>query len=103
MDNLGFNWLQAKALPWRQRNAAVEAATRTYLGRVPEGTVLSTWDLAAKLLPFKAELEDARRLSQLLSRMAPYVKPLATHDGETIVRYGRRWKRWQWHGQLKSG
>ena len=97
-----LNWAQAKALPWRQRNASVEAATRACLGRLPQGTVLSTWDLAVKLLPLKAELEDARKLSQLLSRMAPYVEPLATHDGETIIRYGRRWKRWQWHEQRKG-
>lgn len=97
-----FNWEGVKAMPWRQRNAAVETAVRLLLGRTSASLVFSTWELAAKLLPAGADKDEAGRLSQLLSRMAKYLTPLATHDGETIVRYGRRWRRWQWHGQRRG-
>lgn len=87
-----FDWEHAKQLPWRQRNAAVEAALRYFLSRCEPRTVapLSTMELAEKL-------GGDSKLAQLLTRLAPYLSPLARHDGETIMRYGRRWKRWQWY------
>jgi hypothetical protein len=99
--NRPLNWAQAKALPWRQRNASVEAATRACLGRLPATSTLSTWDMAALLDPLILK-EDRAKLAQILARMAPYLEPLASHDGAAIIRYGRRWKRWQWHGQCKT-
>ena len=96
-----LDWAGVKGLPWRQRNAAIEAALRACLGRMKAGAVMSTFDLAGIMDPALTKA-DRGKLAQLLSRMAPYVEPLATHDGETIIRYGRRWKRWQWHEQRKG-
>lgn len=93
-----LNFATLKACPWRQRNAAIEAAARAKLGQIARGETLTSFDFAGILDP-NAEKEDRAKLAQILSRMAPFLGGLATHDGEKIIRFGRQWQRWNWHGQ----
>lgn len=105
-----LDWPTVSKLPWRQRNAHIERAVRTLLCGDWRGVTCSTMDLARKLLghdtshdgvPAKGspEHELATTLARTLAKMAPYMGALATHDGEEIFRYGRKWRRWQWRGQ----
>lgn len=94
-----IEWLKVAALPWRQRNAEVERALREFLA--DEAGTFATFDLACRLWPQglqPANASQVTKLAQLLTRLAPYMGPLATHDGETITRYRKRWRRWRWHG-----
>ena len=95
-------WDNVKDVPWRTRNAAVERALKLHLGQKPSHVVLSSYELAAELDP-TLDKQATGKLAQLLARMAPFMEPLATHDGAMIYRYGRAWRRWQWHGQYKIG
>lgn len=102
-----LNWGNVKAMPWRQRNASVEVALKIFLGQMPATLTFSTMELAARLVGAeiaedKRPDETAAAVAKLLSRMAPYMAPLASHDGETIIRYGRKRRRWRWHGQAKE-
>lgn len=102
-----LDWPVVSALPWRQRNAHVECAIRTYLAAKLPDFVISSMNLAQQLCPFDTcpgwygitYGTGIAELAQTLAKMAPYMGPLATHDGEVIYRYGRQWRRWQWHGQ----
>lgn len=85
---------QTLALPWRQRNAAIEAAARDYLGRQVQ--TFSTYALAQGI----AQPDVVAKVSQILSKLAPYMQHHASHDGEEIRRYGKTWRRWRWHGQM---
>ena len=89
-------------IDWRKRNAAVEAALREYLSLAPRGTVLGTQALAealhAKAFPFTAGL-DPKGTGSVLTKLAPWMGQLATHDGEKFFAYGRQNVRWRWHGQ----
>ncbi len=91
-----LDWSAISALEWRQRNAEIERAIRLYLAGV--SGVVSTFDLAKAIAP-TATGDQQNKLSQIMTRMAPYLAPFATHDGENIQRYGRVWRRWRWHGQ----
>lgn len=102
------DWDVAKKMPWRLRNAMVEAEVRAILQGMHESAVLSTLELAtfvvgAKYVGGTGPERPVVEAAQLLSRMAPHLPALATHDGEEIIRYGRRWRRWQWHGQRRDG
>lgn len=89
-------------LPWKHRNAAIEAALRTYLSlRYDKMQALDTYSLASRLDNATSK-EQRAKLAQILARMAPYMLPFATHDGESIKRYGRVWRRWLWHGQAPT-
>ena len=87
---------------WRTRNRLLEEAMRKHLAAVPRGTVLSTIELAEALLhypvPLLADL-DQRQVGSVLTKLAPWMSSLATHDGEEFIAYGRKNKRWRWHGQ----
>lgn len=91
-------WPRVSKLNWRARNAAVEAALRTYLALAPDTEVLTTMELAEKL----AGPDDAKAVATILSKLAKWMpKALATHDGETFRAYGKLNKRWRWHGQAQ--
>jgi hypothetical protein len=81
---------------------------RVMLGRIPKGTTLSTLELAARLVdhPFSATERTpfcVGKAAKLLSRMAPHMGELATHDGEVINDpKGPTWRRWRWHGQSRD-
>lgn len=93
-----LNWPVVSSMPWRQRNAAVEAAVRELLGqKLASDPPWSTFELAHFLT-----LQDDPKLAQLLSKLARYMQGYATHDGEKIVRYGKQWQRWRWHGQKQE-
>lgn len=87
-----------KGLAWRERNAAIEAALRVYLGSQPAGLTFESFALAQALDP-DGSREDHGALSKIMVRLAPYLPGLASHDGAAITRYGKSWRRWQWHGQ----
>lgn len=85
---------------WKERNAEIQAAARAHLASEAAAgrhDPVSTFVLA-EAIKTKVGM-DAGKVSQILSRMAPHVGAMATHDGPEIVRYGRKWKRWQWHPQ----
>lgn len=80
---------------------------RTYLHAHP-GVTMGTIELAYAVLgldtahdgrPAKGtpDHKAAGEVSKILAKMAPYMVTHATHDGEEIIRYGRKWRRWQWH------
>jgi hypothetical protein len=96
-----IDWETVNALPWRKRNAEVEVQLRAML--VQYQGVLSTWDTARALLGANAYREkEVTKLSQLLTRMAPHLGDLCRHDGPEIIRYGRKWRRWNWYGQKQE-
>lgn len=87
---------------WKDRNAAIEAAARDYLGKADAKTIapMGSYELAQKLAldhRLIAHKLSAGEMARILSRIAPYMPGLATHDGETMQRYGRTWQRWRWH------
>lgn len=84
-----------EGLAWKHRNSAVEVALRLYLAQLPRDTAMGTTALAAKL----AATGEERKVSAVLLKLARWVGPLATHDGEMFIAYGARKRRWQWHGQ----
>lgn len=105
---MSLNWQHVSALKWRPRYAIVERHVREYLA-AQRGITMGTIELAHALLghdcahggrPAKGSQEhkDASELAQMLVKMAPHMGPLATHDGEKIIRYGRQWQRWTWRG-----
>lgn len=96
MDQMKFS--DIKGLAWRERNAAIEAALRVYLGSQPAGLTFESFALAQALDP-DGSREDHGALSKIMVRLAPYLPGLASHDGAAIARYGKSWRRWQWHGQ----
>lgn len=85
------------ARDWKKRNALVETALRLYLAATPVGRVLSTVELSQAI----ATPETARDVGLILTKLAPWMGKLATHDGEAFIAYGRANKRWRWHGQLE--
>lgn len=88
------------ALPWRERNAALEAETRAFLGRrAASAYPLTTMQISAFLV---SDTGDTPKLASILTRLAPHMQGFATHDGEPVMRYGRTWQRWQWRGQYKG-
>ncbi len=92
-----FAWDVARRLKWRDRNRAVENALRAYLGAQPVSVVLSTKALAEALTPGGSKDEQ---LLTILSKQAPWMGKLATHDGPEFKSYGKVMRRWQWRGQL---
>lgn len=106
-----LDWMAVSKLPWRQRNAHVERAVRTYLadkryrgvnmGSIELAYALLGYDTAhdGRPLPSSLEGKNAAKLATLLTKMAPYMGPLATHDGEAIRHFGKLGRRWRWHGQ----
>lgn len=107
-----IDWETVNALPWRKRNAEVEVQLRAMLVQYQGAAPLSTWELACRLLggawgPLtiskdKPEYATVKKLSHLLTRMAPHLGDLCRHDGPEIIRYGRRWRRWNWYGQKQE-
>lgn len=88
-----MNWNETRKLPWKSRNAAVEAALRGLLAaRLASLPALSTRELAAAL----GGDDD---LAGVLSKLAPWMGKLATHDGPKFKAFGRIMTRWQWRGQ----
>jgi hypothetical protein len=85
---------------WKQRNRVVELAMRDYLASVPRAQVLATSFLAGKLHEILANDDlDASKISSILTKLAPWMGKLATHDGEVFEAFGRINRRWRWHGQ----
>ena len=101
-----LDWPKVSALPWRHRNAEVQRAIRTFLATRPNSETFATFTLATFLYPCDHEHEPGKKtvakLAQLMARLAPYMAPFATHDGDQIIRYGRAWRRWQWRGQAPA-
>lgn len=81
-------------LPWRQRNELIETSLREYLAAVPRARTMSTAELARELCP-----GDPKYTGSVLTKLAPWMSSLATHDGEEFIAYGRKNRRWRWHGQ----
>lgn len=75
---------------------------RAWLASQPAGRVFETYEVALELWPSSMPSwyhKEVGKVAQILARMAPHMPPaIATHDGETIIRYGRKWRRWRWHG-----
>lgn len=93
-----LNWPRVSTLPWRERNALVEAAVRECLADAYGSG--STEQLAVAISPNSHWGDDHAKIAKLLARLAPHIgPPLATHDGETVTRNGKTWRRWRWHGQ----
>jgi hypothetical protein len=91
-------WEQVFKLPWKARDAQIEAAIRFVLK--DRTGVLSTKELVLALSPI-----DETYRQQLMGRlgiMAPYLAPLVRHDGEEFVRFGRKMRRWNWYGQKEG-
>lgn len=84
-------------LDWRQRNLTVETSLRLYLANTPRGTTVDTTALASAL----AADGDEHVVSSTLLKLAKWMGPLATHDGNTFVAYGKQRRRWRWHGQAQ--
>lgn len=84
------------ARPWRAQYAEIEAAVTAYLAALPSGSVLTTRELAKALgaVPANEQLVSSRLL-----KLAPWKPALATHDGEEFESFGRKNRRWRWHGQ----
>jgi hypothetical protein len=78
------------------------------LGRLPKGAVLSTGELAARLVGVAISTTEkppkcVGKAAKLLAKMAPRMKGFATHDGAVIVASdGSSRRRWRWHGQGKE-
>jgi hypothetical protein len=103
-----IDWETVNALPWRKRNAEVEVQLRAMLASY-QGAPLSTWQIASELLGkwrssvgAPATDPEVKKLSHLLTRMAPHLGDLCRHDGPEIIRYGRKWRRWNWYGQKQE-
>ena len=95
-----MKWAEVKYLPWRNRNAAVEAAMRAFLAKRPASAEpLSTKQLAAEIAPD----DHDKALDAVLTKMAKWMgAKIATNDGPAFQAYGKTFKRWRWHGQLKG-
>lgn len=108
-----LDYERAKALGWKERNAEIQRCARSYLAAMPAtAPPISTMMLAQAICPQAVNGPKVRgvssvpqawaNISQTLARMAPHMSPFATHDGKTVTRYKRQWKRWQWRGQSKG-
>ena len=100
-----LDWMNVRKLSWRARYAQVQLAARAYLDGISAGFSCQTFDVAKGIWPqgrdvaFKQHMDE---LCHVLTKTAPHIgAAYATHDGETIKRYGKTWRRWRWHGQAK--
>lgn len=95
------SWSAILKMPWRTRNALVAQHARAALAAIPKAQSMDTFELGTRM----AGVEYAAPVSKLLARMAPHLERegICTHDGEEIVRYKRKWRRWRWHGQGANG
>jgi hypothetical protein len=98
-----IDWLTVRKLSWRARYAQVQLAARAYLDLISRPHTCDTFDVAKGIWPQGRDVSFKRNMDELchvLTRIAPYIgTAYATHDGETIKRYGKTWRRWRWHGQ----
>lgn len=90
-------WEQVFKLPWRTRDAQIEAAVRAVLKEYPPDKAFSASELAVMLSPTDTAYRGP--LMARLGTMAPYLAPLVRHDGPEFVRFGRKMRRWNWYGQ----
>ena len=93
-----LEWKRLERVNWKTRNAAYEAAVRMFLTGLPDTETLSTMELAEFLIDEPGRSD----LAKFLAKLAKWVPELATHDGEEIIAYGRKSRRWRWHGQAPS-
>lgn len=101
---MALDWPRVSTLPWRERNTLVEAAVREYLVQSCH-EILDSAEIAFELWPSSRPSWhhlEVSGLTRLLTRLAPHMHGLATHDGETITCNGKTWRRWRWHGQKRE-
>lgn len=97
-----LDWPKIAPLPWKARRAAVEAAAREFLACSPH--VYTTRQLATMLAGLYGDGKTENAIGAELMKIAPYIgEPLATHDGDNFIAYGKLKKRWRWHGQAPAG
>lgn len=89
------DWAEVFKLGWKQRDAHIERAIRTVL-QTQSGAV-TTSTLVALMAP--NDVAARPLLAKRLVTMAPYLAPLARHDGPEFNMCGRTMRRWNWYGQ----
>lgn len=93
-------WEQVFKLNWKARDAQIEAGIRFILKDQPANKAFSAKELVLTLSPVDEAYR--KRLFARLGVMAPYLAPLARHDGEEFERFGRKMRRWNWYGQKEG-
>lgn len=97
-----LDWPLVSAMPWRPRRAALEAAVREYLSaRLRIDIPMQTMALAAAIYP-RGDKKTQSYIASELTKLAPYLAPYATHDGEQFTFAGKLCTRWQWRGSLEE-
>ena len=89
-------------MDWREKHKRVEAAARSILNARPEDAEpLSTAELAHWIAPGSGmtDAQVASVLTKITGRFSG--DGTATHDGPFFMAYGRRYRRWVWHGQKR--
>jgi hypothetical protein len=87
-------WSEARLMPWKQRNAALEAAVRELLAERPaDAPALTTRDLAL--------LIDSNADDTMLTTLTKFAKwlPLAEQNGREYIAFGRKMRGYTWKGQ----
>lgn len=93
----GFDWKEVATWQWQRRNLAVWDAVTDLLRNRSPLPALSTIELANLL----AGDGEAGALASVLTRSTVKLvkKEMVTQDGEEYEAYGKKYRRYRWHGQ----